>query len=87
MKISVKKFIDKPSRWNLYFSYFPSNHVTLEDLEPRGSTPIQAPEVTSSSPRKPESGKSEVTGKMCVALYPYTSEEPGDLPFEVNCPR
>jgi hypothetical protein len=57
--------------------------VTLEDLEPRGSTPVQAPDVTSASPRKPDSGPSAIGGKMCVALYPYNSEEPGDLNFEV----
>ncbi len=56
--------------------------MTLDDLEPRGSTPVQPPDVTSQSPQK--SSTSDEAGIKCVALYPYNSEEAGDLTFEVK---
>jgi hypothetical protein len=63
--------------------YFPSSYVTLEDLDPRGSTPVQPPEVLGTSPQKPTSAARSSEGLPCVALYPYNSEEAGDLSFEV----
>ncbi len=56
--------------------------MTLDDLEPRGSTPVQPPDVTSQSPQKSSTSDGEA-GIKCVALYPYNSEEAGDLSFEV----
>eukprot|EP00096_Caligus_rogercresseyi_P015547 TRINITY_DN799_c0_g1_i6.p1 TRINITY_DN799_c0_g1~~TRINITY_DN799_c0_g1_i6.p1 ORF type:complete len:898 (+),score=300.51 TRINITY_DN799_c0_g1_i6:905-3598(+) len=63
--------------------YFPSNFVTTEHLEARGNTPVEAPEVIGSSPEV-VSAPEAVSGDeiRCVALYPYNSEEPGDLNFE-----
>ena len=58
--------------------------MTLDDLEPRGSTPVQPPDVTSQSPQKSSTSDGGEAGIKCVALYPYNSEEAGDLSFEVN---
>lgn len=57
--------------------------MTIEDLDPRGSTPVQPPEVVGTSPQKPTSASRQSEGLPCVALYPYNSEEAGDLSFEV----
>ena len=57
--------------------------MTLDDLEPRGSTPVQPPDVTSQSPQKSSTSADGEAGIKCVALYPYNSEEAGDLAFEV----
>ena len=59
--------------------YFPSNYVTSEALEPRGITPTDPPEIIGSSPKK-----DDVKEELCVALYAYNSEEPGDLTFDAG---
>ncbi len=56
--------------------YFPANFVTMDDMEPRGSTPTEAPDVVGSSPQKP--------AEMAISLYAYASDEPGDLNFEAE---
>jgi hypothetical protein len=65
--------------------YFPANHVTLEDMEARGSTPTEAPDIIGSSPQKPvEAAAAASSEVLYVALHPYNSEEPGDLIFEAG---
>lgn len=49
-------------------------------MEPRGLTPEEAPEPAGTCPKVVVADQAEI----CVALYPYTSEEPGDLNFEVG---
>uniref|UniRef100_A0A0K2SY41 Uncharacterized protein n=1 Tax=Lepeophtheirus salmonis TaxID=72036 RepID=A0A0K2SY41_LEPSM len=63
--------------------YFPANFVTTEHLEKRGTTPTEVPEVIGSSPSIDEPQTDAPTSEIrCVALYPYNSEELGDLTFD-----
>ena len=54
----------------------PSSHVVLSALEPRGSTPVEAPDVSGLATIDPS--------ELYIAVYPYNSQEAGDLTFDVD---
>jgi len=59
--------------------------VTTEAVEePRGSTPTEPPELVGASPKQVVANGGDSGEETCVALYAYTSEEPGDLTFEAG---
>ena len=72
MRLISLKLLDK---WmNLICSYIPAVYVSVDALEPRGTTPTDAPDA-------PASGAPE---EVYVAVFDYASEEPGDLCFSAG---
>ena len=69
-----------------FHRYFPANYVTTDALEVRGDTPTEPPEVIGTSPQKgkPSSNVVSTNEELCVALFTYASDEPGDLSFETG---
>ena len=57
-----------------YSSYIPAVYVSVEALEPRGTTPADAPDAPTS----------EAPEEVYVAVFDYQSEEPGDLCFSAG---
>jgi hypothetical protein len=53
-------------------------------MESRGDTPTDPPEIVGSSPKKAEAAEVATSLELCVALFAYASDEPGDLSFEAG---
>ena len=66
------------------FRYFPSSYISTDALEARGNTPTEPPEIIGSPPQKTSSMPASLDEERCVALFNYSSDEPGDLSFEAG---